>query len=345
MQIGNIPLTHTNMWVQINNLPMGLMKETVGVKLANYIGSFVEYDKNNGSRFWRQYMRIRVQIDVRKPLKKDTKEMNREGQWCTVNFKYEKLGIFFFVCGIMGHAENKCEVRFAMEQDDGRRDWSSDIRVDPRRQGGRMASRWLREERGIGVEHGSGVTAAQGQPMASQNSAGPSVAADVSQHHHRMSATQSSLSQPAIMTRQNLSLANYDMRTSSLKLTDSNNFFPSNPVTNDLTAQPNALNSITDFTPTFTVADNLNIPFPNINDLLACNNNRPIIVNTDGNASPSLPHNTLTFNSQPIKKFQINTTHTRPNPLPTFQPYIPDPTHYPYPPQYLSKHDPTKNQK
>jgi hypothetical protein len=94
MQIGNIPLTHTNMWVQINNLPMGLMKETVGVKLANYIGSFVEYDKNNGSSFWRQYMRIRVQIDVRKPLKKDTKEMNREGQWCTVNFKYEKLGIF-----------------------------------------------------------------------------------------------------------------------------------------------------------------------------------------------------------------------------------------------------------
>jgi 14-3-3 protein epsilon len=55
-------------------------------------------------------MRIRVKIDVRLPLKKDTKVMNKEGQWCDVKFKYEKLGIFCFVCGIMGHAENKCDV-------------------------------------------------------------------------------------------------------------------------------------------------------------------------------------------------------------------------------------------
>jgi 14-3-3 protein epsilon len=81
MQIDNIPLVHTNIWVQIHNLPMGLMKENVGVRLANYIGSFVEYDKNNGSSFWRQYMRIRVKLDVRKPLKKDTKVMNKKGQW------------------------------------------------------------------------------------------------------------------------------------------------------------------------------------------------------------------------------------------------------------------------
>jgi 14-3-3 protein epsilon len=148
MQIEQIPLFHVNMWVQIHNLPTGLMKETVGRKLANYIGSFVEYDKNNNTSFWRQHMRVRVKVDVRKPLKKDTKVMNKEGQWCTVNFKYEKLGIFCFVCGIMGLAENKCEVRFDMEHDDGNREWSAEIRAEPRRQGGRLASRWLREEGG-----------------------------------------------------------------------------------------------------------------------------------------------------------------------------------------------------
>jgi hypothetical protein len=53
MQIEHIPLHFVSMWVQVHDLPMGLMKEKVGVRLANYIGSFLEYDKNNNSTFWR----------------------------------------------------------------------------------------------------------------------------------------------------------------------------------------------------------------------------------------------------------------------------------------------------
>ncbi|PNX65080.1 hypothetical protein L195_g054353, partial [Trifolium pratense] len=131
MPIEHIPLNHVTLWVQIHNLPLGLMKEKFGVQLANYIGEFVEYDKNNNSSFWRQYMRIRVKIDVRQPLKKDTKVKNREGGWSIINFKYEKLGAFCFVCGILGHTENRCVVRYAMEQDDGRREWSAEIRAEP----------------------------------------------------------------------------------------------------------------------------------------------------------------------------------------------------------------------
>ncbi|MCI38404.1 hypothetical protein A2U01_0059632, partial [Trifolium medium] len=33
-----------------------------------------------------------------------------------------------------------------MERDDGRRSWSNEIRADVRRPGGRVDSRWLREE-------------------------------------------------------------------------------------------------------------------------------------------------------------------------------------------------------
>jgi hypothetical protein len=59
--------------------------------------------------------------------------MNKQGEWCTVKFKYEKLGTFCFVCGVMGHAENKCPVQFAMEEDNGIREWSSELRADSRR--------------------------------------------------------------------------------------------------------------------------------------------------------------------------------------------------------------------
>ncbi|MCH99831.1 hypothetical protein A2U01_0020846 [Trifolium medium] len=44
MQIEHIPLFHAEFWVQIHNLPVGLMKESVGTKLGNYIGTFVEED-------------------------------------------------------------------------------------------------------------------------------------------------------------------------------------------------------------------------------------------------------------------------------------------------------------
>jgi hypothetical protein len=154
MQIENIPLFHADFWVQIHNLPAGFMQEKVGIKLGNYIGTFLEYDKNNNMSFWRQYMRVRVKVDVRQPLKKGQRVRDKEGDWCMVNFKYEKLGVFCFVCGIMGHVENKCEVRFAMENDDGRREWSGDLRADQRRGGGRQTSRWLKEDR----EGGGGLT-------------------------------------------------------------------------------------------------------------------------------------------------------------------------------------------
>jgi hypothetical protein len=69
VQIENIPLYHFDFWVQVHNLPTGLMAERVGKTLTNYIGSFVEYDKNNKGSFWREYMRIKVRVDVRQPLK------------------------------------------------------------------------------------------------------------------------------------------------------------------------------------------------------------------------------------------------------------------------------------
>jgi 14-3-3 protein epsilon len=203
MQIENIALNHVNMWVQVHDLPMGFMKEKVGTKLANYIGVLLEYDKNNNLSFWRQYMRIRVKIDVRMPLKKDAKVMDMEGKWCTVKFKYEKLGTFCFVCGVMGHGENKCEVRFSMEQDDGTREWSAEIRADSRRQGGRIASRWLKEEGGSRVDHAGGGAVGQMHTPGESSHRG-STSADVASG---INNNNQNGSQTAITSRQGQSVA------------------------------------------------------------------------------------------------------------------------------------------
>jgi 14-3-3 protein epsilon len=146
VQIENIPLHHADFWVQVHNLPTGLMAERVGKTLANYIGSFLEYDKNNKGSFWREYMRIRVRVDIRQPLKKDSRVKNQGGEWCVVNFKYEKLGVFCFICGLIGHGENRCVVRFSMTEDDGSRAWSKELKAETRRRSGRQTSWWLTEE-------------------------------------------------------------------------------------------------------------------------------------------------------------------------------------------------------
>ena len=63
----DIPLFHVAFWLQIRNLPVRLVLESVGRPIANYLGEFVEYDKNDDTSFWRTYMKLRVRIDVWKP--------------------------------------------------------------------------------------------------------------------------------------------------------------------------------------------------------------------------------------------------------------------------------------
>ncbi|GAU45872.1 hypothetical protein TSUD_240840 [Trifolium subterraneum] len=93
---------------------------------------------------------------------KDSKVKNKGGEWSTVNFKYEKLRVFCFVCGITGHAENKCQVRFSMERDDGTREWSKELRAEPRRRGSRPTSWWLKEEGGVTKFPGEGSSSGVG---------------------------------------------------------------------------------------------------------------------------------------------------------------------------------------
>ncbi|MBA0664005.1 hypothetical protein Goklo_004081, partial [Gossypium klotzschianum] len=65
-----IPLVFVPFWVQIHDVPVGLFSENLAIQLGNFIGVFLEYDASNLGKENRNYMRIRVQIDVRKPLRR-----------------------------------------------------------------------------------------------------------------------------------------------------------------------------------------------------------------------------------------------------------------------------------
>ncbi|XXG40678.1 hypothetical protein AAC387_Pa01g1336 [Persea americana] len=104
----NVPLFHTSFWVQIYNLSIGFLSEKILKDIGNYIGLFLDSNENNLMGVWRNYMRVRVSIDVRKPLQRRMRIKKAGGEWIWIDFKYERLNIFCFICGLLGHTEQQC---------------------------------------------------------------------------------------------------------------------------------------------------------------------------------------------------------------------------------------------
>lgn len=46
-----VPLFEISFWIQVHNVLIGFMSETVGKHLGNSIGAFLEYDAKNMSHF------------------------------------------------------------------------------------------------------------------------------------------------------------------------------------------------------------------------------------------------------------------------------------------------------
>lgn len=125
------------------------MTTIVGTYFEYYIGSFMEYDASNNTNIWRKYMLIRVLINVRLPLKKDRKVKLQGGERSLVSLKYERLGVFCSLCGLLGHNDQICDHRFTIGTDNGVHNWSVELRAESRRTSsdGGGGSRWLRNYR------------------------------------------------------------------------------------------------------------------------------------------------------------------------------------------------------
>lgn len=68
-------------------------------KFGDFIGTFFEYDDKAIAAGLKNFMRIRVLIDICRPLKRKKNLIPGKIKEVFATFKYEKLTTFCFLCG------------------------------------------------------------------------------------------------------------------------------------------------------------------------------------------------------------------------------------------------------
>lgn len=150
-----VTLNEVDIWVQVYDIPKGFISEKILKSVGDYVGKYVKSDTTNFEGIWKEYVRIRVTIDIQKPLKRRMKIKREGGAWSWINFKYERLGNFCFVCGIVGHTERDCNIVYENPDKEIERAYGVWLRAPGRNNKINVGARWLRNSEGGGswMEH------------------------------------------------------------------------------------------------------------------------------------------------------------------------------------------------
>jgi hypothetical protein len=94
-------------WIQVHEIPLICMNKEVGHKIGETIRRVEEMDVTGEGIGWGRCLRIRVQVDITKPLERG-RALSLNGKMVWANFRYEKLPHFCFNCGRIFHNHLQC---------------------------------------------------------------------------------------------------------------------------------------------------------------------------------------------------------------------------------------------
>ncbi|KAM6575647.1 hypothetical protein CsatA_023974 [Cannabis sativa] len=140
----SLPLNTLDIWVQLHNVEPGFMTETTLQKVGNTMGKYLESDPKNFIGVWRDYLWMRITLNIEKPLRRRLKITKDDGSWFWINFKYERTPTFCFICGIIGHSDKYCPKLFHQPIDQLAKPYGEFMKALPPRNHKNVGSRWLR---------------------------------------------------------------------------------------------------------------------------------------------------------------------------------------------------------
>ncbi|KAL2905726.1 hypothetical protein RDABS01_004436, partial [Bienertia sinuspersici] len=126
----NNVLNHCPFWVRIYNLPLDSRSDEDVKLVASKMGEVLEVEVDKLG--WEKSRRVWVLLHISKPLRRSQTIRNKQGAICIVHYKYERLPIFCFLCGTLGHTDKDCS---GVEEDEGdmEKRWGLWLRASPRK--------------------------------------------------------------------------------------------------------------------------------------------------------------------------------------------------------------------
>ncbi|XP_062089189.1 uncharacterized protein LOC133795749 [Humulus lupulus] len=140
-----MPLNTMEIWVQVYNLRAGFMSDRVLKACGDFIGKFVSSCPKNYTGIWREYLRVRVCLNIEKPLKRRMKIFYTKVDFFWVEFKYERVPTFCFICGIVGHSEKFCHQFFDAPEETLSKPYGLFMKAPDRRPNKQIGAKWLRD--------------------------------------------------------------------------------------------------------------------------------------------------------------------------------------------------------
>ena len=106
--IEDLKFNSTTFWVQVHDIPVRFMNLKVAEGICSTMGTVVrkpETEMHGGS-----FMRVRVNVDVTRPLSRGRMVSVGQGREKWVSFKYERLPTICYWCGCLNHDDRDCEL-------------------------------------------------------------------------------------------------------------------------------------------------------------------------------------------------------------------------------------------
>ena len=110
--IRSIKFHTVKFWIQIHGLPFNRLNEGTAYNIGKSLG-VVSRAEQKGDIIGGDFLRIRVGINVSKPLCRGRKVLLGQGKEEWVSFKYEKLPNFCYWCGLVSHDDKECSIWLA----------------------------------------------------------------------------------------------------------------------------------------------------------------------------------------------------------------------------------------